>query len=270
MRRLGREKEGRRIARGDTKSNADVPRGKRIACEMARPDRQRHVRRRGGRRQIFTARSERRPSGRGETARADEKETAGIPVRDEGSELQSARERNGDRCGRPRATETEIARGEATRRAERRRRAKSVLTRKGEGGNCDYRARVTETVEARRITGEDACGASGGAPQIRRGRRRVSREGGIRGRDGRDGRRGEVGAVRSHGSAATGKQTSEPPRGHAYSCAYVRAYVCACVRARVSSPPTGAALLLRRVLLLLREARMKGGDGRGGAAAEGG
>lgn len=110
----------------------------------------------------------------------------------------------------------------------------------------------------------------GGAPQIRRGRRRVSREGGIRGRDGRDGRRGEVGAVRSHGSAATGKQTSEPPRGHAYSCAYVRAYVCACVCARVSSPPTGAALLLRRVLLLLREARMKGGDGRGGAAAEGG
>lgn len=110
MRRLGREEEGRRIARGDTKSNADVPRGKRIACEMARPDRQRHVRRRGGRRQIFTARSERRPSGRGETARADEKETAGIPVRDEGSELRSARERNGDRCGRPRATETEIAR----------------------------------------------------------------------------------------------------------------------------------------------------------------
>lgn len=94
--------------------------------------------------------------------RADEKETAGIPVRDEGSELRSARERNGDRCGRPRATETEIARGGATRRAERRRRAKSVLTRKGEGGNCDYRARATETVEARRITGEDACGASGG------------------------------------------------------------------------------------------------------------
>lgn len=31
-------------------------------------------------------------------------------------------------------TETEIARREATRRAERRRRAKSVLTRKGEGG----------------------------------------------------------------------------------------------------------------------------------------
>lgn len=59
-------------------------------------------------------------------------------------------------------TETGIARREATRRAERRRRAKSVLTRKGEGGNCDYRARVTETVEARRITGEDACGASGG------------------------------------------------------------------------------------------------------------
>lgn len=35
-------------------------------------------------------------------------------------------------------------------------------------------------------------------------------------------------AVRSHGSAATGKQTSEPPRrGHAYSCA------CVCVHARV-------------------------------------
>lgn len=115
VRRLGREKERRRIARGDTKSNADVPRGRRIACEMARPDRQRHVRRRGGRRQIFTARSERRPSGGGETARADEKETAGIPVRDEGSELQSARERNGDRCGRPRARRRRRSRAEKRR-----------------------------------------------------------------------------------------------------------------------------------------------------------
>lgn len=61
-------------------------------------------------------------------------------------------------------SETEIARREATRRAERRRRAKSVLTRKGEGGRelRLSRARATETVEARRITGEDACGASGG------------------------------------------------------------------------------------------------------------
>ena len=46
------------------------------------------------------------------------------------------------------------------------------------------------------------------------------RRGSEGGREG--GRRGEVGAVRSHGSAATGKQTSEPPRGHAYSCARVR------------------------------------------------
>lgn len=178
MRRLGREKERRRIARGDTKSNADVPRGKRIACEMARPDRQRHVRRRGGRRQIFTARSERRPSGRGETARADEKETAGIPVRDEGSELRSARERNGDRCGRPRATETEIARGEAARRAERRRRAKSVLTRKGEGGR----------------------------------ELRLSRESDGDGRGEKDNRRGRVRSERGGGTTDTSRATKSKPR----------------------------------------------------------
>lgn len=133
-------------------------------------------------------------------------------------------------------TETEIARGEATRRAERRRRAKSVLTRMGEGGRelrlsreSDGDGRGEKDNRRGRVRSERG---EGGAPQIRRGRRRVSREGGIRGRDGRDGRRGEVGAVRSHGSAATGKQTSEPPRGHAYSCAYVRAYVCARVCAR--------------------------------------
>lgn len=106
-----------------------------------------------------------------------------------------------------------------------------------------------------------------GAPQIRRGRRRVSREGGIRGRDGRDGRRGEVGAVRSHGSAATGKQTSEPPRGHAYSCAYVRAYVCACVCARVIAADRRGTLAPSRPSIITRgahEGRRRARRGRGG------
>lgn len=87
-------------------------------------------------------------------------------MRDEGSELQSARERNGDRCGRPSESDGD---GDRAQRSDATcgttKTGKVGSNEKGggrEGGNCDYRARVTETVEARRITGEDACGASGG------------------------------------------------------------------------------------------------------------
>lgn len=175
-------------------------------------------------------------------------------MRDEGSgELQSGhRERKREekrrwRYGRER--QRRKLRAEATCGTTK--TGKVGSNEKGEGGGRELRARVTEAeMDNRR-------GRVRSERSRYRGRRRVSREGGTGG--GRGGGRGEVGAVRSHGSAATGKQTSEPC-GHAYSCAY---RTCVCVCTRVSSPPTGAALLLCRVLLLLREARVKGDDGRG-------
>lgn len=171
-------------------------------------------------------------------------------------------------------SETEIARREATRRAERRRRAKSVLTRKGEGGR-----------EGIATIARESDGDGRGEKDNRRGRVRSERGGttdtsrATKSKPRRWDQGGGTVGTEDEAKSARCVHTGAPRRVNKRASRRavmrirvrtLRAYVCARVCARVSSPPTGAALLLRRVLLLLREARMKGGDGRGGAAAEGG
>lgn len=103
------------------------------------------------------------------------------PVRDEGSELQRGHKerKRGEKRG---DTGDRDGNCEQKRRAERRRRAKSALTRQGKGeGEGIATARVTE---AEMDTDEDTYGASG-APQIRRRATKSKPRRWARGRSGR-------------------------------------------------------------------------------------